>query len=146
MAATRKIKHDAVKEEDNNQLIGLKYLLDKTSSDSQNNQQVNTTHPVKTVETPVFEETPVVPTQTVPLTQKVQEIDPNSNVITEEKKEVSDTTVGIRMTTAKKREMKAYFIQHGTTMSQGVIDAFALLKKLEDEGKVEYRDGILEIV
>ena len=146
MAATRKIKHDAVNEEDKMQLIGLKGLLGGTSSDSQNNQQVNTTQPVKTVETPVFEETPVVPTPTVPLTQKVQEIDPNSNVITEEKKEVSDTTVGIRMTTAKKREMKAYFIQHGTTMSQGVIDAFALLKKLEDEGKVEYRDGILEIV
>lgn len=146
MAATRKIKHDAVNAEDTIQMKDILDKLSETSSDSQNNQQVNTTQPVTTVETPVLKETPVVQTQTVPLTQKVQEIDPNTNVITEEKKEVSDTTVGIRMTTAKKREMKAYFIQHGTTMSQGVIDAFALLKKLEDEGKVEYRDGILEIV
>ena len=67
------------------------------------------------------------------------------NIITEEKKEVSDTTVGIRMTTAKKREMKSYFIQHGTTLSQGVIDAFTLLRKLEANGIVEYNDGLLEI-
>ena len=69
----------------------------------------------------------------------------DSNIITEEKKEVSDTTVGIRMTTAKKREMKSYFIQHGTTLSQGVIDAFTLLRKLEANGIVEYNDGLLEI-
>lgn len=71
--------------------------------------------------------------------------DPESKIITEEKKEVSDTTVGIRMSTAKKREMKAYFIQHGTTMSQGVLDAFSLLRKLEDKGVVAYKDGLLEI-
>lgn len=69
-----------------------------------------------------------------------------SNIITEENKPVSDTTVGIRMTTAKKREMKAYFIQHGTTMSQGVIDAFTLLKQLEAEGVIAYKDGLLERV
>ena len=85
-------------------------------------------------------------TDSTPLSEKVHQIDPTSNIITEEKREVSDTTVGIRMTTAKKREMKAYFIQHGTTMSQGVIDAFALLKVLEEEGMVEYKDGILERV
>ena len=143
MAATRKIRHDAVNAEDTNQLEDIMKVLGGSSFDK---QQENTTQNVKTVETPSFDETPVVKKEEVTLTQKVQEIDPNSNVITEEKKEVSDTTVGIRMTTTKKREMKAYFIQHGTTMSQGVIDAFTLLKKLEDEGKVEYKDGILEIV
>lgn len=73
-------------------------------------------------------------------------VEKESKVITEENKSVSDTTVGIRMTTAKKREMKAYFIQHGTTMSQGVIDAFTLLKTLEAEGKIAYKDGLLERV
>lgn len=68
------------------------------------------------------------------------------SVFTEENKPTSDTTVGIRMTTAKKREMKSYFIQHGTTMSQGVIDAFSLLKTLEAEGVVAYKDGLLERV
>jgi len=68
----------------------------------------------------------------------------DSKMITEEHKSTSDTTVGIRMTTAKKREMKAYFIQHGTTMSQGVIDAFTLLKTLEAEGLVSYTDGMLK--
>lgn len=99
---------------------------------------------------PVIETVKVTKEVTKPvasaLNDKIHELDPSSNVITEEKKEVSDTTVGIRMPTAKKREMKAYFIQHGTTMSQGVIDAFALLKVLEEEGKVEYKDGILERV
>lgn len=59
---------------------------------------------------------------------------------------VSDTTVGIRMTKQKKREMKAYFIQKGTTLSQGVIDAYHLLKAMEAEGKIVYRDGQLERV
>lgn len=77
--------------------------------------------------------------------QQIQSV-ATSNVITEENKPVSDTTVGIRMTTAKKREMKAYFIQHGTTMSQGVIDAFTLLKQLEAEGVIAYKDGLLERV
>lgn len=59
---------------------------------------------------------------------------------------VSDTTVGIRMTKQKKREMKAYFIQKGTTLSQGVIDAYHLLKAMEAEGKIVYRDGQMERV
>lgn len=80
------------------------------------------------------------PVQTFQAAAPVQD----SSVITEEKKEVSDTTVGIRMTSAKKREMKAYFIQHGTTMSQGVIDAFTLLRKLEEKGLASYKDGLLE--
>lgn len=70
---------------------------------------------------------------------------PDLELTTEDRKEVSDTTtVGIRMSTAKKREMKTYFIQHGITMSQGVLDAFSLLKKLEDDGFVAYKDGLLE--
>lgn len=63
----------------------------------------------------------------------------------ENKRETSDTTVGIRMSTAKKKEMKTYFIQHGITMSQGVLDAFSLLRKLEDKGLIAYRNGSLEI-
>lgn len=72
--------------------------------------------------------------------------EPDEKIITEENKPVSDTTVGIRMTTAKKREMKAYFIQHGTTMSQGVLDSFALLRTLEAEGLIVYKDGLLKRV
>lgn len=108
------------------------------------------TKKIETVATPEFDVVPEPVVEEVHLNIQDSNIqsakEPDTNVITEEKREVSDTTVGIRMTTAKKREMKAYFIQHGTTMSQGVIDAFALLKMLEDEGKVAYRDGILERV
>lgn len=68
----------------------------------------------------------------------------DSKQISEDKnKVVSDTTVGIRMTEAKKREMKAFFIQNGTTMSQGVLDAFGLLKSLLEEGRISYEDGVL---
>lgn len=146
MPATR--KKTVVQTEDLNQLQSL--FGKSTTSDSNAETTVaEETQRTQTVATPAFEDTnkaSSVLKSAKPLADKITELDPTSNVITEEKKEVSDTTVGIRMTTSKKREMKAYFIQHGTTMSQGVIDAFTLLKMLEDEGKVEYKDGILERV
>ena len=101
---------------------------------------------IETVATPEFQTQQEVPVEKTESRAEWHQLVNEPNVITEEKQGVSDTTVGIRMTTAKKREMKAYFIQHGTTMSQGVIDAFALLKMLEDEGVVAYKDGILERV
>lgn len=61
-------------------------------------------------------------------------------------KKTTDTTVGIRMTSQKKREVKAYFIQKGTTLSQGVMDAYNLLRELEKEGLVYYKDGELKRV
>ena len=134
MAATRKAVPQQVLDDDLDQ---MKNLFGGAS------------RKIETVVTPEFDATPENEEikqafSDGPKNQSAKE--PDSNVITEEHREVSDTTVGIRMTTAKKREMKAYFIQHGTTMSQGVIDAFTLLKMLEDEGKVAYRDGILERV
>ncbi|MCQ2592681.1 MAG: hypothetical protein MJ188_07835 [Treponema sp.] len=97
-----------------------------------NNQQINQIQTVAATEKENSEVTAASSTSSI------------GSVITEENKPVSDTTVGIRMTTAKKREMKAYFIQHGTTMSQGVLDSFALLKTLEAEGLIEYKDGLLK--
>ena len=58
-------------------------------------------------------------------------------------KTTTDTTVGIRMTMQKKREIKAYFIQKGTTLSQGILDAYNLLKELDVEGIISYKDGQL---
>lgn len=58
-------------------------------------------------------------------------------------KTTTDTTVGIRMTMQKKREIKAYFIQKGTTLSQGILDAYNLLKELDAEGIISYKDGQL---
>lgn len=129
MPATRKISQ-AVQDQD---LAQMQNLF--------NNSAIKT----ETVVTPEFETSENVETKHSAEKEEIHNVE-DSNIITEEKKEVSDTTVGIRMTTAKKREMKAYFIQHGTTMSQGVIDAFTLLRKLENDGVVEYKDGLLEIV
>jgi len=140
MAATRKVQREA-SQEDLDQMKNLFgsqpvkpvqqdiQVTQNTQSNSSNLSNSNN----RQIET-------VVETQ-----QQIQTVAP-SNIITEENKPTSDTTVGIRMTTAKKREMKAYFIQHGTTMSQGVIDAFTLLKTLEAEGVIAYKDGLLERV
>ncbi len=67
------------------------------------------------------------------------------SAVKEESKNVTDTKIGVRLTTAKKNELKAYFISHGVTVSQGIIDAYELLRKFETEGKVAYKDGILNI-
>ena len=49
----------------------------------------------------------------------------------------------LKMTMQKKREIKAYFIQKGTTLSQGILDAYNLLKELDAEGIISYKDGQL---
>lgn len=63
----------------------------------------------------------------------------------QEQRMISDTKIGIRLTTDKKNELKAYFISHGVTVSQGVLDAYELLKRFESEGKVAYKNGILNV-
>lgn len=137
MAATRKVQRTASEDD----LAQMQNLFSKsTVKPVQQDEQViqnNTLNLSNSNNTQI--ETVVEP-------QKQIQTVAVSNVITEENKPTSDTTVGIRMTTAKKREMKAYFIQHGTTMSQGVIDAFTLLKTLEAEGLIAYKDGLLERV
>lgn len=62
------------------------------------------------------------------------------------KKENKDKTIGIRMTEEKNREFKAYFIQHGMTMADGVIGQFELVKELEEKGIVKCRNGQWKIV
>ncbi len=78
--------------------------------------------------------------------EPVQKTPQAANVIRDDSKDISDTKIGVRLTTAKKNELKAYFISHGVTVSQGVIDAYELLRKFETEGKVAYKDGILNIL
>ena len=127
MAASRKISREA-NEEDLNQMKNI-FGASSVKQDEQNTQVSQTLQAEKSSES----------------TKQIETVaESDSQIITEEHKPTSDTTVGIRMTTAKKREMKAYFIQHGTTMSQGVIDAFSLLKTLENEGLVSYKDGLLQ--
>lgn len=140
MAATRKVQREA-SQDDLDQMRNLfgSQPVKPVQQDIQVTQNIQTNSSNLSNSNNTQIETVVEPVQ------QIQTVVPSS-VITEENKPVSDTTVGIRMTTAKKREMKAYFIQHGTTMSQGVIDAFTLLKTLEAEGLIAYKDGLLERV
>ena len=133
MPATRKVNHVSQEQD----LEQMKNIFGTSSPSNSVAKSISSI-------TPEFDGEPEIEKKE-PAEHLHKEAEQDSNIITEEKKEVSDTTVGIRMTTAKKREMKAYFIQHGTTMSQGVLDAFTLLRKLEDSGVVEYKDGLLEI-
>lgn len=149
MAATRKIIKQASDEDlaqmqnifgSNKQNVQPVKQVVQDAQVTQNNNSSNVTNSTNSTEQ--IESVAVSENQTH-INEQIQTVaDPK--IITEEHKSTSDTTVGIRMTTAKKREMKAYFIQHGTTMSQGVIDAFTLLKTLEAEGLVSYTDGMLK--
>lgn len=127
MPATRKISREA----QNQDLEQLKSLFGTKSTVSSTNPT-----PSKPIET-------VQPQESVQPSEKIQTVALSETQQTAEQKTTSDTTVGIRMTTQKKREIKAFFIQKGTTLSQGILDAYNLLKELDAEGIVTYKDGQL---
>lgn len=117
MPATRKISKEAQSQD----LDQLKSLFSSSPSSVKSGKQIETVAPSEV--------------------QKSPQIETVASSSEENTKHTSDTTVGIRMTTQKKREMKAYFIQKGTTLSQGILDSYNLLKELESEGVVTFKDG-----
>lgn len=91
----------------------------------------------------VKQENPIETEKEAPKTvEQIQSVALNTET-PDSSKTTTDTTVGIRMTMQKKREIKAYFIQKGTTLSQGILDAYNLLKELDVEGIISYKDGQL---
>ena len=91
----------------------------------------------------VKQENPIETEKEAPKTvEQIQTVAQNTETA-DSSKTTTDTTVGIRMTMQKKREIKAYFIQKGTTLSQGILDAYNLLKELDVEGIISYKDGQL---
>lgn len=91
----------------------------------------------------VKQENPIETEKEAPKTvEQIQTVALNTET-PDSSKTTTDTTVGIRMTMQKKREIKAYFIQKGTTLSQGILDAYNLLKELDAEGIISYKDGQL---
>ena len=91
----------------------------------------------------VKQENPIETEKEAPKTvEQIQSVALNTET-PDSSKTTTDTTVGIRMTMQKKREIKAYFIQKGTTLSQGILDAYNLLKELDAEGIISYKDGQL---
>lgn len=91
----------------------------------------------------VKQENPIETEKEAPKTvEQIQTVALNTET-PDSSKTTTDTTVGIRMTMQKKREIKAYFIQKGTTLSQGILDAYNLLKELDVEGIISYKDGQL---
>lgn len=91
----------------------------------------------------VKQENPIETEKEAPKTvEQIQTVTLNTET-PDSSKTTTDTTVGIRMTMQKKREIKAYFIQKGTTLSQGILDAYNLLKELDVEGIISYKDGQL---
>ena len=132
MPATRKISREA-QNQDLEQMKGL------FGSSTPVVKQVN---PIETVQP--IDENPVVAVEREepkPVEQ-IQTVVQNTETA-DASKTTTDTTVGIRMTMQKKREIKAYFIQKGTTLSQGILDAYNLLKELDAEGIISYKDGQL---
>ena len=127
MPATRKISREA----QNQDLEQMKSLFGSPAPVVKQENPIETVQPIAETE----KEAPktVEQIQTVALNTET----PDSS------KTTTDTTVGIRMTMQKKREIKAYFIQKGTTLSQGILDAYNLLKELDAEGIISYKDGQL---
>lgn len=123
MPATRKISKEAQSQD----LDQLKSLFSSSTSSGKTGKQIETVAPSEVQKTEEVQKSPQI--ETVASSSE------------ENTKHTSDTTVGIRMTTQKKREMKAYFIQKGTTLSQGILDSYNLLKELESEGVVTFKDG-----
>lgn len=123
MPATRKITREA-QNQDLEQLKGLFGAKQETPSAEK---------PIETVQD----------SESSQPQEKIQTVALSESQPTSEQKAITDTTVGIRMTTQKKREIKAFFIQKGTTLSQGIIDAYNLLKELDSEGSITYKDGQL---
>lgn len=135
MPATRKISREA-QNQDLEQMKGL------FGSSTPVVKQVNPIETVQSIaETPV--NTVVEAEKEAPKTvEQIQTVALNAETA-DASKTTTDTTVGIRMTMQKKREIKAYFIQKGTTLSQGILDAYNLLKELDAEGIISYKDGQL---
>ena len=137
MPATRKI----TKEAQNQDLEQLKGLFNVAKSQGISEQKIETVQASDQVKTSEKIETVAKSEQKNENLQKSAE--KSSQVSQNSEKSTSDTTVGIRMTTQKKREIKAFFIQKGTTLSQGILDAYNLLKALDSEGSITYKDGQL---
>ena len=135
MPATRKVSREA----QNQDLEQMKSLFGSPAPVVKQENPIETVQPI--AETPVntFVETEKEAPKTV---EQIQTVALNTET-TDSSKTTTDTTVGIRMTMQKKREIKAYFIQKGTTLSQGILDAYNLLKELDAEGIISYKDGQL---
>ena len=131
MPATRKVSREA----QNQDLEQMKSLFGSPAPVVKQENPIETVQPI--AETPV--NTVVEAQKTV---EQIQTVALNTET-TDSSKTTTDTTVGIRMTMQKKREIKAYFIQKGTTLSQGILDAYNLLKELDAEGIISYKDGQL---
>lgn len=135
MPATRKISREA----QNQDLEQMKGLFGSPAPVVKQENPIETVQPI--AETPVntFVETKKEVPKTV---EQIQTVALNTET-PDSSRTTTDTTVGIRMTMQKKREIKAYFIQKGTTLSQGILDAYNLLKELDAEGIISYKDGQL---
>ena len=135
MPATRKISREA----QNQDLEQMKGLFGSPAPVVKQVNPIETVQPV--VETPV---STIVEAEKEAL-RSVEQIQTVAHPAetADSLKTTTDTTVGIRMTMQKKREIKAYFIQKGTTLSQGILDAYNLLKELDAEGIISYKDGQL---
>ena len=131
MPATRKVSREA----QNQDLEQMKSLFGSPAPAVKQENPIETVQPI--AETPV--NTVVEAQKTV---EQIQTVAQNTETV-DSSKTTTDTTVGIRMTMQKKREIKAYFIQKGTTLSQGILDAYNLLKELDVEGIISYKDGQL---
>lgn len=129
--ATKKIQRDASAQD----LDQMKNLFGGSTV-----RQVIQDEQVEQKITTVSNEKPVAPIQTVAISSN-NTASNTSNVIADDRKEVSDTTVGIRMTQKKKRELKAYFIQKGMTLSEGVMAAYELMKDMEKANQISFVDG-----
>ena len=132
MPATRKVSREA----QNQDLEQMKSLFGSPAPVVKQENPIETVQPI--AETPVntFVETKKEAPKTV---EQIQTVALNTET-PDSSRTTTDTTVGIRMTMQKKREIKAYFIQKGTTLSQGILDAYNLLKELDAEGIISYNN------
>ena len=135
MPATRKVSREA----QNQDLEQMKGLFGSPSPVVKHENPIETVQPI--VDTPVYQVEEAEKVSEKP-TEQIQTVAHNTESV-DSSKTITDTTVGIRMTMQKKREIKAYFIQKGTTLSQGILDAYNLLKELDAEGIISYKDGQL---
>lgn len=135
MPATRKVSREA----QNQDLEQMKSLFGSPSPAVKQENPIETVQPIAETTVNTFVETEKEAPKTV---EQIQTVALNTET-PDSSKTTTDTTVGIRMTMQKKREIKAYFIQKGTTLSQGILDAYNLLKELDVEGIISYKDGQL---
>lgn len=135
MPATRKVSREA----QNQDLEQMKSLFGSPAPAVKQENPIETVQPIAETTVNTFVETEKEAPKTV---EQIQSVALNTET-PDSSKTTTDTTVGIRMTMQKKREIKAYFIQKGTTLSQGILDAYNLLKELDVEGIISYKDGQL---